>query len=158
MLSCEYKIYLSFKLHSFHRNSNIVTSSFKLNHLPTDTVDYFEFFWLVCVFFHYSDLDQLHLKSQLWPRWYCLVNERHAAGLVISQSHSRSPTQEKKKQIVLFFFILAHWGRKNIALRLTSNQIALGFHSPCPHSICTNHHRPTWISHPGWGILAPSPQ
>lgn len=56
------------------------------------------------------------------------------------------------------FFLSVHWGRKNIALQLTSNQIALDFHSLCPHSICTNHHRPTRISHPAWGILTSTPQ
>lgn len=76
------------------------------------------------------------------------------------QSVSFSFTHTEKQQMVLSFFfsLSAHWGRKNIALQLTSNQIALGFHSLCPHSICTNHHRPTRISHPAWGILTSSPQ
>lgn len=77
-----------------------------------------------------------------------------------SVSFSFSHTEKKKKKANFFFFfsLLVRWGRKNIALQLTSNQIALGFHSLCPHSICTSHHGPTQISHPAWVILASSPQ
>lgn len=107
--------------------------------------------------FQHLVLDQPHLKSQLRPRCYCLAIE-HLTGLVISQSHSVSATRKKKKQMFFFSSLGARWGRKNIALQLTSNQIALGFHSLCPHSICTSHHGPTRISHPAWVILASSPQ
>lgn len=55
---------------------------------------------------------------------------------------------EKEANGSFFFLSRRAEARENIAPQLTSNQIALGFHSLCPHSICTNHHGPPRISHP----------
>lgn len=60
------------------------------------------FFLLLLGNIQHLVLDQPHLKSQLQPRCYCLAIE-HLTGLVISQSHSVSATQRKKKKH--FFFL-----------------------------------------------------
>lgn len=66
------------------------------------------------------------------------------------QSVSFGFSHTEKEANGSFFFSLSRRAeaRENIAPQLTSNQIALGFHSLCPHSICTNHHGPPRISHP----------
>ena len=99
-------------------------------------------------------------KMLLFGNWTLryMLGHQSVSFTLSHMERERKRERKKKEANCSFFFHSAHWGRKNIALRLTSNQIALGFHSLCPRSICTNHHRPTWISHPGWGILTSSPQ
>lgn len=64
------------------------------------------------------------------------------------QSVSFGFSHTEKEANGSFFLSWRAEARENIAQQLTSNQIALGFHSLCPHSICTNHHGPPQISHP----------